>query len=64
MTCTHLRQLFELCHEHEIKIGSLDVVRLVCKKCNIKETCPEVLTDEYDEIGDRNQRETGAPPEH
>ena len=48
MTCKHLQQLFNLCQEHELKLGSSDLVRVVCQKCGEKEVCPSTLMDEYD----------------
>ena len=48
MTCVHLRQLFKLCQEHDLKLGGSDVVRVVCNQCGEQEVCPSMLTDEYD----------------
>jgi hypothetical protein len=48
MTCVHLRQLFELCDEHDLKIGGSDLIRVVCNQCGEQEVCPSTLTDEYD----------------
>ncbi len=48
MPCEHLRQLYQLCEENELKIGSADLIHIVCHQCNEKEVCPSVLTDEYD----------------
>ena len=48
MTCIHLQQLFSLCKENDLKLGSSDLVRVVCQKCNEKEVCPSTLMDEYD----------------
>jgi hypothetical protein len=48
MTCVHLRQLYELCRTHDLKLGGSDLVRLVCRQCNAQEVCPSVLMDEYD----------------
>lgn len=48
MTCEHLRQLYQLCQQHELKISSSDVVRFACKECNEVEVCPSVLTGEYE----------------
>ena len=48
MTCVHLRQLFELCGEHEIKLSSSDLVHVVCKQCQKEEVCPSVLFEEYE----------------
>jgi hypothetical protein len=50
MTCVHLRKLYELCQDHDLRIqltGS-DLVRLVCRQCGEREVCPSTLTDEYD----------------
>jgi len=48
MTCVHLQQLYNLCQEHDLKLGSSDLVRLVCRQCGAQEVCPSVLMDEYD----------------
>ncbi len=48
MTCVHLQQLYKLCQEHELKLGSSDLVRVVCQKCGQQEVCPSTLMDEYD----------------
>lgn len=48
MTCTHLRQLFQLCREHDMKIAGSDLVRVVCNQCGVQEVCPSTWADEYD----------------
>ena len=48
MVCQHLRELYQLCEKNQLKLGSADLIRIVCKQCNQEETCPSVLTDEYD----------------
>ena len=48
MTCVHLQKLYRLCHEHDLKLSSLDLVRVVCNQCGEHEVCPSTLTDEYD----------------
>jgi len=48
MVCTHLKELYDLCEEHQIRIGGSDLIRIVCKQCDQDETCPSVLMDEYD----------------
>ena len=48
MPCVHLRELYSLCQEHDLKISSSDLVRIVCKQCGVVETCPSVYADEYD----------------
>lgn len=48
MTCVHLKQLYTLCQEENLKISGGDLVRIVCQQCGVQEVCPSVLTDEYD----------------
>jgi uncharacterized Zn-finger protein len=48
MVCSHLRELYDLCEKNQLRLGSSDLIRIVCKKCNQEETCPSVLVDEYD----------------
>ena len=48
MTCVHLRQLYDLCQKHEMKLGASDLIRVVCHQCGIQEVCPSMLMDEYD----------------
>lgn len=48
MPCVHLKQLFQLCEEHQLKIGGADLIHIVCEQCGVQEVCPSMLTDEYD----------------
>ena len=48
MTCKHLRKLYQLCQEHDLKITSSDIVRITCNECQEIEVCPTTLMDEYD----------------
>ena len=48
MTCVHLQKLYQLCQEHELKLGSSDLIRVVCHQCGEQEVCPSMMTDEYD----------------
>lgn len=48
MVCSHLKELYQLLESNELRIGSSDLVRITCQKCNEVETCPSVLMDEYD----------------
>lgn len=45
MACTHLQQLYDLCREHEIKLGGSDLIHLVCEQCGKQEVCPSMLVD-------------------
>lgn len=48
MACTHLKQLFQLCEENELKLSGSDLIRVVCGQCGEQEVCPSTLTEEYD----------------
>lgn len=48
MTCIHLQQLYQLCREHDLKLGGSDLIHVVCNQCGQQEVCPSTLTDEYD----------------
>ena len=48
MPCVHLRQLYRLCEEHDLKIGGSDLIHIMCNQCGEQEVCPSVLTDEYE----------------
>ena len=65
MPCVHLKQLYRLCQENEIKFGGLDVVRLVCHQCNVKDVCPSVLSEEFDhsEQVEKKQSTSGSSVE-
>src|SRR5690606_31875986 len=47
--CTHLKDLFQYCKEHDVRLSSSDLVRLLCKQCGIQEVCPSGLVQEMDE---------------
>ncbi len=48
MSCVHLKKLYELCEQEELRIGGADLVRLVCTQCGEQEVCPSMLMEEYD----------------
>jgi len=48
MVCRHLKELYQLCETNQLRLGSSDLIRVVCGQCNEEETCPSVLMDEYD----------------
>ncbi len=50
MTCTHLKQLYQLCHESQIQLSSTDLIHIVCKQCENVEVCPSVLYEEYEKM--------------
>ncbi len=48
MTCKHLKDLYEICQKHQLRLSSMDLIRIVCPQCGVEEVCPSVLSDEYD----------------
>ncbi|APZ93805.1 hypothetical protein [Fuerstiella marisgermanici] len=53
MVCSHLKELYQLCESHQLRLSGSDLIRVVCKQCEQEETCPSVLMDEYDADQDR-----------
>ena len=49
MTCVHLRKLYDLCQNHDLKLGGADLIHIVCHECGEKEVCPSGLMDEIPE---------------
>jgi len=58
MTCVHLRNLYELCRKHDLKLAGSDLIHIICKECGEKEVCPSALLDEFteEELGDGDIR--------
>jgi len=48
MSCVHLKKLYDLCVQEDLKIGGSDLVRIVCKQCGEQEVCPSLLMEEYE----------------
>jgi hypothetical protein len=48
MTCVHLRKLYQLCQQEELRLGSSDLIRIVCQQCGVQDECPSLLLDEYE----------------
>ena len=48
MVSQHLKELYQLCETNQLRLGSSDLIRVVCGQCNEEETCPSVLMEEYD----------------
>ena len=60
MTCVHLRKLYQLCQDNNIRLSGVDLIHILCEECGEKEVCPSVLMDEYDEKGRSNSE--ASPP--
>lgn len=62
MPCEHLKQLYQVCQSHELKLSSSDLIRIVCPHCGIEEICPSVHTAEYDQRQEVSHRANPAQP--
>ena len=47
MACRHLKELYDVCQRHGLKLSSSELIRVSCPQCDEEETCPSVLADEY-----------------
>jgi hypothetical protein len=50
MICEHLQELFDVCREHDLKMGGADLIRIVCGQCGQQEVCPSTLVAPPDQI--------------
>ena len=48
MTCEHVKQLYQLCQQNNLKLTSGDLIRIVCPQCGVADVCPSVYSAEYD----------------
>jgi hypothetical protein len=57
MTCVHLKKLYDLCQNHELKLAGSDLIHIICHECGEKEVCPSGLMDELkdDEADEANE---------
>ncbi|MCA9184236.1 MAG: hypothetical protein R3E01_00875 [Pirellulaceae bacterium] len=45
MTCQHLKKLYQLCQENEIRLAATDLIHIVCRECGETEVCPSMLME-------------------
>ena len=57
MSCVHLKKLYDLCAQEDLKIGGADLVRIVCKQCGEQEVCPSNLVEMDEPRGEQKQDE-------
>jgi hypothetical protein len=60
MPCKHLRQLYEICQTHNLRLSSTDLIRIVCPTCGVEDVCPSVLCEEYES---RHAQQAGHDPQ-
>ncbi len=56
MLCEHLEKLQHFVRENELEIGGLDMLLIVCKKCNVQHECPQISVEYWGE-GSQNTQE-------
>ncbi len=49
MVCEHLRQLYQLCLDQQIRLSGSDLIHVVCQQCGRKDVCPSNLRDDRDD---------------
>ena len=61
MTCVHLKKLYDLCQENDLKLAGSDLIHIICHECGEKEVCPSGLMDELndDDAADESAEEAG-----
>ena len=57
MACVHLRQLYQLCQDHDLKLGGSDLIRIVCRQCGEQDVCPSNLVEMDEPRGEQKQDE-------
>ncbi len=55
MSCVHLRRLYQLCEDEDIKLAGSDLLHIVCTQCGVKETCPSMFMDEFEPDDEEEQ---------
>ena len=61
MVCVHLKELYQLMEEKELRIGGTDLVRIACRQCDELDVCPSMLTEHYDEQVARKSKGATEP---
>ena len=46
MPCTHMKKLYQLVDQYDMKLASSDLIRVLCPHCQVEETCPSRMMDE------------------
>jgi hypothetical protein len=61
MTCVHLRRLYAMCQENDLRLAGSDLIHIICRECGEKEVCPSEMMDQLpDDQDDPPQTEQGA----
>ena len=52
MTCVHLKELYRICQQHELKLTSGDLIHIVCPTCGLSEVCPSAYASAESDAAD------------
>jgi len=55
MSCKHLKELYEMCERHNLKLSSTDLIRIVCPQCGVEEQCPSLLCRDYETLPEEGE---------
>jgi len=55
MSCKHLKELYEMCERHNLKLSSTDLIRIVCPQCGVEEQCPSLLCRDYETLAEEGE---------
>ena len=62
MICMQVQEVYTLCRDFDVKIGSSDLLRLVCDQCTSQEVCPATLIEQVEIAAvHRDSDETAQP---
>ncbi len=59
MACVHLRRLYQLCQDENLRLSGSDLIHIVCQQCGVQEVCPSAFVEELDveaEPGDEQSK--------
>jgi hypothetical protein len=57
----HLKKLYDLCRENDLKLAGSDLIHIICHECGEKEVCPSGMIDEFkdEDAADESAEEAG-----
>jgi hypothetical protein len=45
MACIHLRRLYQLCQDENLRLSGSDLIHIVCQQCGVQEVCPAAYVE-------------------
>ncbi len=62
MACVHLRRLYQLCQNENLRLSGSDLIRIVCQQCGVQEVCPSVLIEQLERTSESSAKPIAAEP--